>query len=175
MIEKAHEEEIVSLLLNKDERAIRLIYDQYSPALYGVVLKIVGSEQITDDVMQEAFTKVWRNSTLYDSSKGKLFTWLLNIFRNLAIDKTRSKQYRSQQIQIEEKIVSTKVGSHSTNINTIGLTEVVQKLPPELKTLIDLAFYKGYTHKEIAAELNLPLGTVKSRIRRALVHLRELM
>ncbi len=170
------EQDIIQLLQAKDKKAISIIYDQYSAALYGVVLRIVQSEAIAQDVMQDAFIKIWKNGTSYDKSKGKLFTWLLNITRNTAIDKTRSAHFRGNgRIQSIDSFVddTNPSFSHEMETNHIGVRKKVDTLEAKYKTIIDLIYFNGYTQREVAEHLKLPLGTVKSRVKIALRTLRE--
>lgn len=166
---------IVQSLQQRDKKAIALLYDQYAATLYGVVLKIVRSEVIAQDVLQEAFVKIWKNGPQYDPQKGTIFTWMLNIARNLAIDKTRSASFRhSGKIQTVDHFVSNNNQfSDQPNVDQIGLDGMVNDLDDKYRQVIDLVYFQGYTHKEVMEELNLPLGTVKSRIRLGLQKLRK--
>ncbi len=170
----AAEEVLVTSLKERDRQAIAIIYDNYSPALYGIILKIVHSEQAAEDVLQEAFIKIWKNAEQYDASKGKLFTWLVSIARNCAIDHTRTKGYR-QQVQTGSDFVFNNGLTETINTDHIGLREIVEKLKPDDKEIIDLVYFQGYTHAETAEKLNLPLGTVKTKVRAALKILREIV
>lgn len=175
---KYTEEELVGLLKSRSKEAFEYLYDNYSSALFGIASKIVNSEEIAEDILQDAFVKIWNNIQNYNSEKGRLFTWLLNITRNTAIDHIRSLRFR--QDQKNQKIENT-VGIIDSNFNTvskvdhIGLKEAVQKLRPEYVTIIEMSYFKGYTQEEISNELNIPLGTVKTRCRAALNELRSLM
>jgi len=159
---KISEQEIVEMLHQNDRKVISIIYDKYAPALYGVVLRIVRSEEIAEDVMQDSFLKIWKNGQKYNSSKGTLFTWLLNIARNTAIDKTRSANFRrSDKIQPVDDFVSNKE-SNIGNIKPehIGVKELVNNLDPKYKEVIDLIYFNGFTQQEVADHLEIPLGTV---------------
>lgn len=171
------ETELVARLQRNDRAAYEHLYDNYSAALYGIINRIISDEEVAGDVLQEAFVKIWNNIKGYDASKGKLFTWMLNICRNLAIDKTRSKDYHnSQKNQSTEKSVSQLEQIHTEAIkpDQIGLREVVGRLDPQERLLIDLMYFQGYTQAEIAEECNMPLGTVKTRLRSATMNLRKL-
>ncbi len=172
---KYTEAELVKLLKEKDKPAFSYLYDNYSGALFGIVLKILNrDEETAQDVLQEAFVKIWKNLQSYDGTKGTLFTWMLNITRNTAIDKLRSlKRVSIQSIDNNVHKVDSQ-HHHSMVIEKIGIKEVLNTLKPEYKTLIDLAYYGGYTQQEIAEKLNMPLGTVKTRIRAALVEIRRI-
>ncbi len=172
------EDELVSRLFKQDRQAFTYLYDNYSAAVYGVIFRIVQDEETAADVAQEAFVKVWSNFSQYDKTKGKLFTWLVNIARNLAIDTTRSKSFKNQTKNLElDKVVSVIDTHESTSFNPdqIGLKALLEKLRPEQRDIIDLAYFKGYTQVEIAEELNIPLGTVKTRMRMAIIRLREII
>ena len=173
---KPDEETLVTLLLAKDERGFNLLYDNYSPALFGILLKIVRNNQLAEDLLQEAFVKIWNGMHRYDRSKGTLFTFILNIARNLAIDKLRSAEFaQNNKTDGLDDYVGIEVAGHSeTSPDHIGIAELVEKLRPEQRFLIDLAYFKGYTQTEISEEYNLPLGTVKTRMRAALTALRKL-
>ena len=169
------EEELISLLLERSERAFSVIYDAYSPVLYGIVLKIVRSEEVAEDVLQEAFVKVWQGVDKFDRSKGSLFTWLLNITRNHAIDYVRSKYARHQVSEAGNSVSIGEEESFELPVDTIGMHEQIESLAPEYRVLIDLLYFKGYTQKEISDELHIPLGTIKTRVRAAFNQLRILL
>jgi RNA polymerase sigma factor (sigma-70 family) len=172
------EEELIRLLRQKDESAFSYLYDRYAGALLGIISRMVAEEESAEDLLQETFVKIWNHFSSYDSSKGKLFTWLVNIARNQAIDHTRSKKYKSG---LKNQSLSDSVNkvnrqrSTSQNTDLIGIKAWVEKLNPEYKRIIDMLYFGGYTQEELAKELNMPLGTVKTRTRAALQQLRELI
>ena len=170
------EQDLVALLRAKDESAFSYLYDHYSGALYSIVLQIVSDQELANDVLQEVFVNIWKKIQSYDSSKGRLFTWLLNVARNLSIDMVRSKSYQNNRKNqdLGDAAYNEKAGAGiQPGLDNIGLKKAVEKLKTEHRVLIDLAYFKGYTHEEIAAMESLPLGTVKTRIRSALIQLRE--
>jgi RNA polymerase sigma-70 factor (ECF subfamily) len=127
-------------------------------------------------VLQEAFVKIWKNISNYSREKGALYTWMLNICRNTAIDEVRSKQYnkQAQNQSIDDNIITIDASFQvQAKVEQIGLKKIVSELKPEHKELIDKVYFEGYTHDEISKELNMPLGTVKSRIRGAMMELRK--
>lgn len=171
-----NDQQLIELLRTRDKEAISVLYDKYSAALYGVVCRIVRSEAIAQDVLQDAFLKIWNNATKYDRSKGTIFTWMLNITRNTAIDKTRSAHFRyNGKIRpIEDFVNKSEAGlSHEFSTNHIGIRKKIEILDEKYKTIIDLVYFNGYTQQEVAEQLKLPLGTVKSRIRIALRELKK--
>lgn len=171
---KVAEKNIVEMLHQNDKRVMAIIYDQYAPALYGVVLRIVNSEAIAEDVMQDAFVKIWKNGKTYDRSKGTLFTWMLNISRNTAIDKIRSKNYRKgEKIQtLDHHVYNQESRNYRIRPEEVGLKELLNNLDHKYKEVIDLVYFKGFTQKEVSEHLDIPLGTVKTRLRIALRELR---
>ena len=171
---KYSEQELVALLQQRDNKAFSYLYDNYAAALNSVIFPIVNNKETANDILQEVFVNVWRKIEFYDASKGRLFTWLLNIARNVAIDKIRSKGFRNSQstTNISENI---DIIVAQTNVDHIGLKKVLTKLKDEYRTLIDLSYFQGFTHDEIAKALNIPLGTVKTRIRTALIQLKTML
>lgn len=175
---KISEQDLLELLKTKTEKGFSVLYDNYSAALFGVVNKIVRSEEIAADVTQDAFVKIWKNLENYNSVKGTIFTWMINVARNTAIDKIRSQEYiqTRQNLEIENYVgVIDNQNSSSFNVDAIGLRNVIEKLKPEYKQLIDLVYFKGYTQSEIAEEFGIPLGTIKTRIKSAITSLRGYM
>jgi RNA polymerase sigma factor (sigma-70 family) len=169
------DEQIIELLHRKDVNGISLLYDKYASALYGTIVRVINNTEIAEEALQDTFTKVWRNFESYDSSKGRLFTWLINIARNTAIDATRQKGFNRQN-QPLENVVNTIDTQQSTTFNPdiIDVKLLTQKLTPEYQVLIDLIYFKGYTQVEAAEALNIPLGTVKTRLRTAIGVLKSL-
>jgi RNA polymerase sigma factor (sigma-70 family) len=168
------ENELVAALRQKDNGAFTYLYDHYSGALYSVIRQIVPDAEVGSDVLQETFVNIWRRIESYDESKGRLFTWMLNIARNAAIDKTRSKAFQQSQKQVPLDGETIQPGVRP-GIDDIGLKKLIYKLKEEQRQLIDLSYFQGYTHEQIAQALHIPLGTVKTRIRSALTQLRALL
>ena len=171
------EEDLIARLQQQDQAAMTILYDKYSAALYGVILRIVKKEEVAEDVMQECFIKIWSSFHQYNNEKGKLFTWILNIARNTAIDKIRSKEFRvsARETSIDESPVHHFSSSYQIKPDHIGIKEIVAKLNPEQKKIIDMMYFGGYTQSEVAEELAIPLGTVKTRARAAIKFLTKLL
>ena len=165
---------IVALLRQEDKSAISLLYDNYSDSLFGVILRIVQQETLAEEILQDTFLKIWKYRESYDESKGRFFTWMLNIARNTAIDQTRLKSF-SQKNQDIDNVVSIIDSREQENFNVdaIGIRELIEKLPEEHRSIINLVYFQGYTHIEAAEALSLPLGTLKTRLRLAIVQLRK--
>lgn len=172
------EEELVQRLRARDETALTLFYDRYAAALFGVISRIVKADDVAEDVLQEALVKIWNSFPTYDGNKGRLFTWVLNISRNLAIDKIRSRQHRvgTRTHGLDDSLTAQRLpAADSFRPEHIGLREIVQTLVPDQRQIIDLLYFGGYTQSEVAEELSLPLGTVKTRARTAIKLLSKLM
>jgi RNA polymerase sigma factor (sigma-70 family) len=175
---KYTEEELIAFIKEGDREAFSYLYDNYSKALYGVIYTIVGNVGEAEDILQNVFVKIWYNFYTYDKAKGRLYTWMLNIARNAAIDYVRSRQNKtSLQNYSSENIVNEidQQYSETTNYDHIGLKKIVSELKEEHQTIIDMAYYQGYTQDEIARQLKLPLGTVKTKVRQAIIKLREII
>ena len=140
-------------------------------------MQILDNTELSNDVLQEVFINIWRKIESYDPSKGRLYTWMLNVARNASIDTLRSKSFQNSQKNqsFPENVDGLSAGSSNPNIDHIGLKKMLEKLKSEQRVLIDLAYFKGYTHEEIADIEGIPLGTVKTRIRTALQQLRNIL
>lgn len=168
--------ELTKRVKGGDRSAFSELYDNYSPALFGVVSKILKEDGDAEDVLQDAFVKIWKKINTFDESKGTIFTWMLNIARNTAIDKYR-KLKREGKVDIQTldySVDEVENGSSKMSTETIGLKELVDKLSPEYQLMIEYIYFKGYTQQEVADELEMPLGTVKTRVRKAVSQLREI-
>jgi RNA polymerase sigma-70 factor (ECF subfamily) len=154
------------------------LYDNYSAAIYGIILRIVRSEEVAQEVMHDAFIKAWKNINSYSAEKGRLYTWLVNISRNTSIDRLRSKEIKKtgKTDSVADNVYTIdKANSTELSIDGIGLENVLNQLSDELRFVIEQMYFKGYTQIEIAEEFNIPLGTVKTRARTAMRTLRELL
>jgi RNA polymerase sigma factor (sigma-70 family) len=171
------EQELVLALKERNNQAFSFLYDHYAGALYSIIKQIVtDNPELANDVLQEVFINIWRKIDTYDQTKGRLFTWMLNIARNASIDMLRSKGYQNSQKNQELPDNVYKGAANQAilqNVDSIGLKKMLEKLRPESRILVELAYFKGFTHEEIAEIAAIPLGTVKTRIRNALLQLRE--
>jgi len=170
------EDELVLALRNREKVAIEALYDMYSSSLYGVISRIITDTATAEDVLQETFVKIWNSFSSYSTEKGRLFTWMVNIARNLAIDKTRSKDFKNQSKNHELENNVTFIDEQRNTVykpELLGIKDLVETLKPEQKSILDLVYFKGYTHVEAADELGIPLGTIKTRLRMAIQQLRK--
>ncbi|WP_242692308.1 RNA polymerase sigma factor [Aridibaculum aurantiacum] len=160
----------------RKQEAYNYLYDNYAAALYSIILNIVPDRDMASDVLQEVFVKIWKQIDTYDTGKGRLFTWMLNVARNSGIDMVRSKNYqKSQQNRELTDNVHIAGGTVATNTDTIGLRKLVHTLKDEYRVLVELSYFEGYTQDEISKMLAIPLGTVKTRLRAALIQLKKLI
>ncbi len=170
------EDQLVALLRGGSREGFNYLYQAYSAVLYGHILKVVRDEETAQDVLQDAFVKIWNHIGQYDAGKGRIYTWMLNISRNAAIDKLRSKgeimrgKIRNNGADVDHMPLNRKTEQRT---DTIGLDKMVAGLRPEYSAIVNLAYYKGYTLDEISKTLDVPLGTVKTRMRAAMQQLRQ--
>ena len=168
------EKQITGLMSQGDRKAIDLTYQNYGNALFGIIRRIVKSEELAQEVLQDVMVKIWINSQKYDRTKGRLFTWLSNIARNASIDTLRSATVSREKRtnSIDDPVYNDVGGSEELQINDPGLAKVINSLDEKHRILIDMAYFQGYSQREIEKELNIPLGTIKSRLRTAINELR---
>lgn len=172
------QEELLPLLIRKEERAFTQLYDMYSKSLFSIITNLIKDREEAEDVLQEVFVKIWKNIDTYNQSKGRLYTWMLNIARNTSIDKLRSKGFNNSQKNLSsDNFVHLLDDSNklTNKIDSIGLRDFVNKLKPKCIQLIDLLFFKGFTQQEASEELVIPLGTVKTQNRMCMNDLRNFL
>ena len=167
---------LVSQFQKKDEKAFEKLYNMYNKSMHSVIYNIVRDHEIAEEVMQDVFIKAWEKADTYNASKGRFFTWLLNISRNAAIDKTRSKAFKKTSKNLNSDYFvdilhsSENLGSKT---DAIGIKKFVDKLADKCIKIIELLYFKGYTQKEASKELDMPIGTIKTRNRNCIQELRD--
>ncbi len=164
---------IISHLRESDPKGLRAAYDKYGKALYGVILRIVKNPGLAEEILQDTFMKLWTKVDRYDPEKSVLFTWLMSIARNNALDAVRLKKYEHNQ-----KTDSLDITVHDSEGNanggaSIDVSALANKLDEKYRVLLDMMYLQGYSQSEIAKELDIPLGTVKTRLRSAMSQLRD--
>ncbi|MFC3157647.1 RNA polymerase sigma factor [Chryseobacterium arachidis] len=172
------EEQLIVLLKEKNEIGFHNLYDNYSGALYGVILRIVQSKEYTEEIIQDVFVKIWNSIHQYDPAKGRFYTWMINIARNTAIDYLKSKGFQNElknQPLPDFVYNSAELSTTNNSSDFIGFNKVLENLETDKQELIDLAYYQGYTQNEISEKLKIPLGTVKTKMRNALMKLKDLL
>lgn len=169
------ENEFVERLKGGEQAAYSELYDRYGQAIYSVIFETTHSEDDTENLVQDTFVKIWRNIHRYEAEKGRLFTWLITIARRVALDFVRSNYFiEKKKIQNDETAVSlVSPATEMQRLEYLGLEKAVEKLEPNLRQVIDYQYFLGYTQQEVADETGLPLGTVKTRTRAALLLLRK--
>jgi len=174
--------ELIELVANGEARALEVLYDRYSRVVYSFALRIVGDPQLAEEILQEVFFRVWQQGSGFQSNRGTLITWLLSITHNLAIDEVRKRNRRPQKADSEDpELVLGGMADESTDIEQevwlsgvrTAIVEALDRVPKEQRVVIELAYFRGLTQREIAETLGQPLGTVKTRMRLGLQKLRE--
>ena len=162
--------ELIKLLQEKDDQALSSLYDRYSGAIYGVILRMCHKEEMAEEILQETFLKVWEKSHLYHPDKGKFYTWIYRIAKNNTLNALRRPK---KLIQTEELSVHTDKSIAEPQADHSELKGAVQKLASHHREAIELVYFKGLTHREAHEEMGVPLGTFKSYIQQALKGLRK--
>lgn len=162
--------QLIKRLQNKDAQALSTVYDRYSGAIYGVIIRICKNEEKAQELLQETFLKIWQKADQYNPEKGKFFTWSYRIAKNLTLNSLRKpvKLIQKENIDVykDEEITETQV-------DTLELYGSLQKLEPHHQRALELVYFNGLTHREAHEEMDVPLGTFKSYIKQALKKLRE--
>lgn len=163
-----------------DEVAFGALYDRFSPGLYSFILKMVRDEKEAEDILQEGFAHIWRRASTYDPARSSAFTWAVMILRNKAIDRLRVRQRIERTMEkatIEfshfAETDDASAGEAERRDQGALVRSALREIPEEQKQAVELAFFSGLTHEQIAAQLGTPLGTIKARIRRGLLKLRD--
>lgn len=171
-------EALVEQFKRKDIKAFERLYEMYSQSISGAIYNIIKDEALTQELLQDTFVKAWNNATTYSADKGRFFTWLMRIARNASFDLLRSKAYKNSRKNTTSEIFSEvlEAGDNlDSRTDTIGLKDFITRLNQKCKTIIDLIYFKGYSQKETSEQLEIPLGTVKTRSRKCLSDLRALL
>lgn len=170
--------DLVNALKRKEKSALEYLYNNYSKAVFGIIFKILNSKELSEEILQDVFLKVWNNISTYDSSKGRLYTWLVRIAQNLSIDTLRTKDFKKNNPKnlnfINDVSYNEPLSEDVNPVELEGLSNYINKLDEKQKILIDLAYFKGFSQKEISDDLEIPIGTVKTRLRNAILALRKL-
>ena len=173
------EADLLARVVGGDERALTALYDRMSPLAYGLALRVVGSADTAEDVVQDAFMRIWHRADRYEAARGAARPWILRVVRNVAIDRLRTADARSRaetRSQTDATLVSVpeepdETASRSERSRT--LRRALAELPAEQRRALEIAYFEGLSHSEIAAREQMPLGTVKTRIRDGVLRLRE--
>ena len=170
---------LLQQITERDQHAFLALYERYGNLVYSLALRVVRHQVMAEEVTQDVFLKVWQQPTRWNPALGQFSSWLLTITRNAGIDRLRKERRHWTPTQDQAELLGefgeeTAVGENPYWYDGLILARLLQQLPPEQRLLIELAFYQGYTHSELAENLQLPLGTVKTRLRTGLQKLRGL-
>ena len=171
-------EELILKFQQKDIPSFEKLYEMYSDSMYGVIYNIVRSKEEAEEVLQDVFVKAWKNASSYSSKKGRFFTWLINISRNAAIDKVRSKDFNKSKQNLDATFFVDILETHDNldvKLDALGIKKFIDTLKERCIQLIELLYFQGYTQKEASEELKIPLGTVKTNNRKCISKLREIL
>lgn len=163
---------LVTLIRSRDEQGIKMLYQKYRAVVFGSILRVVNDHVVAEQILQDTFLRIWQRIETYSSSKGRLVTWILSIARNKAIDVVRLKSYQRAALSVPLTEVRKTVEMDQT-MTAYEVRAKVSGLEKKYRTLIELIYFEGYTQAEASKKLGLPLGTVKSRVRKAMQELRE--
>jgi len=177
LLTATEETALVGRLLAREELALRLLHDRYSRSLLTVILRLVHNQELAQDVLQEGLLKVWLSIDRYEPERGRLFTWMARVCCNLAIDALRSPRHRFHTAARSLEVGGAQRASAPLSFNPehIGVRELIFKLKPRQREVIDLLYFGGCTQAETAEQLGVPLATVKTRARTALLVLAQLV
>jgi RNA polymerase sigma-70 factor (ECF subfamily) len=172
----------VERIAGRDQHAFSQLYDATSRLVYGMVLRLVRDAAVAEDITMEVFMQIWRTATSYDTSRGSVNAWLITVARSRAIDWIRSSTARFDQHKQPLDAGPEPTDHHATPEASVldkdraaFVRQALAGLPPEQRQLIELSYFSGLSQTEMAAQLSLPLGTVKSRVRIGMTRLRELL
>lgn len=176
------EEDLLLRVARKDTRAFDQLYDVLAPRLYGLLRQLLHDEREAEEVLQDGFVHLWESASGFDPERGRAFTWAVMLFRHKAIDRMRTLGRRTRLVEraaLEQAVLPPEPPSADEGLLADERRTVVRsalnELPKDQRQLIECAFLKGLTHHVISESLGLPLGTVKTNIRRGLLRLRDLL
>jgi RNA polymerase sigma-70 factor (ECF subfamily) len=177
--ERLADEELMPLVGRKDPEAFEVLYDRHGGAAYSLAYRIVGDRAAAEEVTQEAFISVWRSGARFDATRGSVRSWLLSVVRNRAIDFLRSRAGKAPKLTfdddatLEARPAEERTEEEAMQRETAAeIRGALGKLPGEQSKVIELAYFGGFSHSEISRILNLPMGTVKGRMRLGLEKIR---
>ena len=176
--------ELIGRVAEGDARALEVLYERYSRVVYSFALRILGDQQLAEELLQEVFFRAWRQGSAFQASRGTFITWLLSITHNMAIDEVRKRRRRPQKAESEDSEavlagVADKGQSVEDQVWVVALRGTIsgamEQLPLAQRQVIELAYYQGLTQREIAENLSEPLGTIKTRMRLGMQKLRAFL
>lgn len=175
---ESNESQLLKRIKDRDQSALSDLYQNYGGLVYGMALRTLQNETLAEEVTQDTFLKVWNQPDRWDAKKGRFATWLMTIARYTAIDRIRREERRTPDVSVNLDTMLNLIGEASVTREGWADSRLMRNLVSQLTDVqveaIDLAFFKGLTHEEIAEHLDIPLGTIKSRIRQGLIKLKQL-
>lgn len=173
------ENELLPKIAIKDKAAFDELYKRFSQVVYNLSFRVVNNKSDAEEVVQEVFVQIWRKADRYDQGRGAVATWIMNITRSRAIDKIRRGKKTRNNISMDDtfmQFISQKgFIVEDANEKREILQNALSEIPEDQKTVIETVYYRGFTHTEAAEELQIPVGTVKTRLRLGILKLRELL
>jgi RNA polymerase sigma-70 factor, ECF subfamily len=164
---------LVSAIRSGDQQAMAQLYERYASIVYSVALRILGNTAAAEDILQEVFLQLWRSPDAFDASRGSLAGWLAVIARNRAIDLLRKRRPESDITEVVIPVVEDFASGADWSRALEKIRSVLGSMPSPQRSALEMAFFEGLTHTEIAAKTGEPLGTIKTRIRAGLLNLRK--
>jgi len=179
MADRLDDTELMRRLVAREQSALTELYEQYGAQVYNLTYRVLQDSRLAEEATQDTFMRLWREASRWDSRRGKLSSWLLTIARHIAIDLLRSenRQFRPDTNYLDsvaEPRATRNIPHDPVRLDGYVLRDFMQQIPPEQAQVVEMAFFQGLTHKELAEKLNLPLGTVKTRVRLGLQKLRSM-
>lgn len=178
------EVQLMKRIKARDEEALAELYDLYNRLLYGMIISIVKKREEAEDVLQEVFIKIWESASTFDEERGNVYSWLVTLARNKAIDRIRSKDYKTQKKASQDVdapeffLKGDKFDPLETTIfsdRTELVKRALDKIPESQSEVLKIAYYRGLTQREISEQLEIPLGTVKTRMRQGMIKLKDIL
>lgn len=176
---------LIEEIANGNELALEELYNRYARVIYSLLVSIVKKEDLGEELLQEFFLRIWERADNYDRSKGAVYTWMVTLARNMAIDCIRSKDYRNQQKNIpdeDELVLGNLESDQQSPMETLlnaekaaTVRKALEQIPEEQKKVIQITLFQGLTQSEIAEQYEIPLGTVKTRMRQGMLKLNSLL
>lgn len=170
---------LIQQMKGGDEAALQILYQKYAGALLHHITRIIPEPEAAEEILQDVFVKIWKKIGQYDEKRSRLFTWMSQIARNTAIDTARLVSFqRNKETESIDTLVNVDAelkGKAFNKIPDVGLQKVLSQIDPEHQELIEYLYFRQYTQKETAEALGIPLGTVKTRLRKAISVLREIL
>ena len=177
------EAKLIEKIAERDDSALSELYDLYSKLIFSFTLRILKDKSEAEDIVQTVFLQIWEKASSFNNNKGSVYSWIMTLSRNKAIDKIRSKSYSnsvSNRADIDK--LELKTDEYPSNLDAAILNEradilkkALNEIPEEQKSLLYLAYFEGFSQSEISEKYNIPLGTVKTRIRQAMIKLEKIL